>query len=74
MLLTCVFTRAQPPVDGHRKDEKCLATTKRTFFTMGLKLQGHERKGKKKKREEEEKKKKKEEKKEQEKTSSSLEG
>ena len=61
MLLTRVFARAQFPIDGHRKDEKCPATTKKTFSTMGLKLQGPdtEREKKKKKKEEEEKKKKK---------------
>ena len=76
MLLTCVFSRAQLPVDGHRKDEKYPATTKKTFFAMGLKLQGPEIEGKKKKKEEEEKKKKEEEeeKKSQRKTISSLEG
>ena len=37
MLLIRVFTRAQLPVDGYRKDEKCLTTTMKTFSAMGLK-------------------------------------
>ena len=61
MLLTLVFGRAQLPIDGHRKDEKCPTTTKKTFSAMGLKLQGPEIEEKKKKKEEEEKKKKKKE-------------
>ena len=42
MLFTRVFRRAQLPIDGHRKDDKCLATTMKTFSTMGLKTQGPE--------------------------------
>ena len=50
MLLTRVFARGQLPVDGHRKDEKCPATTKKIFFAMGLKFQGPEMEEKKKKK------------------------
>ena len=39
MLLTRIFARAQLPVNGHRKDEKHLTTTKKTFSAMGLKFQ-----------------------------------
>ena len=52
MLFTHVFTRAQLPVDGHRKDEKCPTTTMKTFTAMGLKLQGLKKEEKKKKKEE----------------------
>ena len=34
MLLTRVFTRAQLPIDGPRKDDKCPATTMKTFSAM----------------------------------------
>ena len=67
MLLTHVFTKAQRPIDGHRKDEKCPTTTKKTFSAMGLNFQYPDTEGekkKKKKEEEEKKQKKKEEKKE----------
>ena len=78
MLLTCIFARAQLPVDSHRKDEKHPTTTKKTFSTMGLKFQDLDTEGeKKKKKKEEEEKKKKEERGEdgaKKKTSSSLEG
>ena len=50
MLLTQVFMRAQPPIDGHKKDEKCLTTTKKTFSAIGLKPQGLEKEEKKKKK------------------------
>ena len=53
MLLTQVFMRAQLPVDGHRKDEKCPTTTKKTFSAMDLKTQGPEKEKKKKKKKEE---------------------
>ena len=39
MLLTRIFARAQLPIEGHRKDEKCPTTTKKTFSTMELKFQ-----------------------------------
>ena len=60
-----VFARAQLPIDGHKKDEKHPATTKKTFSAMGLKFQNPDTKGekRKKKKEEEKKKKKKKEKK-----------
>ena len=50
MLLTYVFVRAQLPIDGHKKDEKCFAATKKTFSTIGLKLQGPEKGGRRKRR------------------------
>ena len=53
MLLTKVFARAQLPIDGQRKDEKCLTTTKKTFSTMGLKLQDLDIEGKKKEKKKE---------------------
>ena len=59
MLLTRVFMRAQLPSGGHRKDDKCPATTMKTFSSMGLKPQGLEKEEKKKKKEEEKKREKK---------------
>ena len=59
MLLTRVFTRAQLPIGGHRKDDKCPVTTMKTFSAMGLKPQGLEKEEKKKKKEEEKKREKK---------------
>ena len=56
ILLTQVFMRAQLPVDGHKKDDKCPITTQKTFSAMGLKPQGLEKKEKKKKKKEEKKK------------------
>ena len=51
MLLTRVFEKAQLPVDGHRKDEKCPATTKKIFSAISLKLQGLDTEGEKEKEE-----------------------
>ena len=49
MLLTRVFTRAELPIDGHRKDDKRPTTTMKTFSTMGLKPQGLKKEEEKKK-------------------------
>ena len=54
MLLTRVFGKVQLPVDGHKKDEKHLTTTKKTFSAMGLKLEGPSTEGEKKKKKKEE--------------------
>ena len=37
MLLTHVFMRVQLPIDEHRKDDKCPATTIKIFSAIGLK-------------------------------------
>ena len=50
MFFTHVFARTQLPIDGHKKDKKCLVTTMKTFSAMGLKLQGPEKEGRRKRR------------------------